>query len=294
MIKSMTAYAESCYTDNMISAEVVIRSYNSRYLDIALHIPESCISFEDRIRKLVKSRVVRGRIEIRLNVKDENEDAIEFELDEKKALAYFKAVVSLKKVLSLESEISIDHLLSVRDIIKSNYKITDSSLLWEVVENALCDALVKLDAMRMEEGSNLIEDLSDRLIFIESQLDKIQDQAAAIPEFYKQKLANRIASLTSDIECIDPVRLAQEAAILADKSDISEEIVRSRSHIKQFREFLHSEGESEGRKLNFLIQEFNREFNTMGAKAGKVELSHIIVNVKSELEKIREQVQNIE
>ena len=294
MIKSMTAYAEGSNTENMISAEVVIRSYNSRYLDIALHSPETCIQFEDKIKKLVKEKITRGRVEIRLSLKDESEDAIEFELDEKRALAYFKTISRLKKSLSLESEISLDHFLNIRDIIKPGNKQTDPLLLWSAVQGAMDEAIESLNTMREQEGKNLAEDLNSRLVFIENKLDIIQKQADIIPEIYRQKLTKRIAALTSDIESLDPVRLSQEAAILADKSDISEEIVRSRSHIKQFKEILKNENESGGRKLNFLIQEFNREFNTMGAKAGKVELSHIIVDVKSELEKIREQIQNIE
>ncbi len=294
MIKSMTGYAEACSSLNLITAEVVIRAYNSRYLDIALHLPDACIKFEDKIKNLIKEKIARGRIEIRLSVKDETDDAIEFELDEKRALAYFKTLSRLKKSLSLESEISLDHFLNVKDIIKPGNKQTDPSLLWSVLQDAMDKALNSLNAMRLQEGKNLAEDLNSRLVFIENKLDKIQEQADIIPEIYRQKLTKRIASLTSDIESIDPVRLAQEAAILADKSDISEEIVRARSHIKQFKEILNNENESGGRKLNFLIQEFNREFNTMGAKAGKVELSHIIVDIKSELEKIREQIQNIE
>ncbi len=294
MIKSMTAYAEGSNTENMISAEVVIRSYNSRYLDIALHSPETCIQFEDKIKKLVKEKITRGRVEIRLSLKDESEDAIEFEPDLKRALAYLKALETLKNTLSLESEINLDHFLNIRDIIKPVNKQTDPVLLWSAVQGAMDEAIESLNTMREQEGQNLAEDLNSRLIFIENKLDIIQKQADIIPEIYRQKLTKRIAALTSDIESLDPVRLSQEAAILADKSDISEEIVRSRSHIKQFKEILKTENESGGRKLNFLIQEFNREFNTMGAKAGKVELSHIIVDVKSELEKIREQIQNIE
>ncbi len=294
MIKSMTAYAESCHSVSMVSAEVVIRSYNSRYLDIALHVPEVCMKFEEKIKKLVKDKITRGRVEIRLALKDESEDTIEFELDLKRATAYFNVLDTLRKALSLESEINIDHFLKNEDIIKAGSKQTDPELVWTTVEGAMNKALDSLNDMRSKEGKNLAEDLNERLIFIENNLNEIQEQADTIPQIYKQKLTKRIASLTSDIECLDPVRLAQEAAILADKSDISEEIVRSRSHIKQFQEILNSENESEGRKLNFLIQEFNREFNTMGAKAGKVELSHIIVDMKSELEKIREQIQNIE
>jgi len=292
-MKSMTAYAEASCTENQIMAEIVIRSYNSRYIDLALHAPESCVRFEDRIKKLVTKKIVRGRIEIRISLKDEREDAVEFQIDEKKAKAYLKALHKLKDFLSLQSEIRMDHLLNIKDIIKLEGKKTDPELVWGVVEKALNQAVDTLNLMRDKEGRNLVEDLTARMLFIEKKLNTIEEQAETVPEIYRQRLIKRIAALTSNVDGLDPVRLSQEAAILADKSDISEEIVRSRSHIKQFREIISTD-EPVGRKLNFLIQEFNREFNTMGSKAGKVELSHIIVDVKSELEKIREQIQNIE
>lgn len=147
--------------------------------------------------------------------------------------------------------------------------------------------------MRKAEGKNLYSDLSSRIDYIEKNLKQIEKDAADIPLIYKQRLMERISYLTSDTEELDPVRISQEAAILADKSDVSEEIVRLYSHIKQFRDILDSDN-SQGRKLNFLIQEFNREFNTIGSKAGNASLSHRVVDLKSELEKIREQVQNIE
>ncbi len=147
--------------------------------------------------------------------------------------------------------------------------------------------------MRRKEGKNLYSDLTARIDYIAKNLKTIEKDAAKIPPIYKKRLMDRISYLSSDTDVIDPVRISQEAAILADKSDVSEEIVRAYSHINQFREILDSE-DSEGRKLNFLIQEFNREFNTIGSKAGNASLSHKVVDLKSELEKIREQVQNIE
>ena len=153
-------------------------------------------------------------------------------------------------------------------------------------------ALGGLDTMRTTEGLNLAKDLLARVDDIEKRLDIVETDAAALPALYRQRLMERIEILTTGVE-VDPVRLAQEAALLADKSDISEEIVRVRSHIQQFRDIIAAD-EPGGRKLNFLIQEFNREFNTMGSKSGKAALSHTIVELKSELEKIREQIQNIE
>ena len=169
---------------------------------------------------------------------------------------------------------------------------TDADQVEAVISQAVDIALGGLDTMRTTEGLNLAKDLLARVDDIETRLDIVETDAAALPALYRQRLMERIEILTAGVE-VDPVRLAQEAALLADKSDISEEIVRVRSHIQQFRDIVGAD-EPGGRKLNFLIQEFNREFNTMGSKSGKAALSHTIVELKSELEKIREQIQNIE
>jgi uncharacterized protein (TIGR00255 family) len=293
MIKSMTAFSEASYTENDIRAEVEIRSYNSKNLDVALYLPGFCRRFEDGIKKIVAGILSRGRVEIRISVKDESEDAVSFAVDEKRARAYYKALASLKQNLAIDSVITLDHVLAGREMIQDEEKETDFDLVWQAVSSAVTQALSALTTMRANEGENLAKDLEERMNLIEVELTTIEDRAADIPKIYRDRLMERISRLTAGVEALDPVRLSQEAAILADKSDISEEIVRVHSHIKQFREILSS-SEPAGRKLNFLIQEFNREFNTMGSKSGQAELSHTIVNLKSELEKIREQVQNIE
>ena len=192
---------------------------------------------------------------------------------------------------SMQDELEL--LLADRDIIKPQKKSSDSELVWKALSSAVVAAVNDLDKMRKKEGDNLVFDFNERILFIENKLKIIEEYADTIPGIYKQRLMERISRLTQGVEELDSTRLAQEAAILADKSDISEEIVRAHSHIKQFRQIMASD-EPGGRKLNFLIQEFNREFNTMGSKAGKPELSHVVVDLKSELEKIREQIQNIE
>lgn len=293
MIKSMTAFSEASYTENETRAEVEIRSYNSKNLDVALYLPGFCRRFEDGIKKLVAETLARGRVEIRISVSDESEDAVNFAVDEKRANAYYKALASLKQNLAIDSAITLDHVLAGREMIRDEEKETDFDLVWQAVSTAVTQALFALSTMRANEGENLARDLEERMALIEVELATIEERAADIPKIYRERLMERISRLTAGVEALDPVRLSQEAAILADKSDISEEIVRGHSHIKQFREILSS-NEPAGRKLNFLIQEFNREFNTMGSKSGQAELSHTIVNLKSELEKIREQVQNIE
>ncbi len=293
MINSMTAYSEAALTQNDIRAEVEIRSYNSKNLDVALYLPPFCRRFEDGVKKIAAEHLSRGRVEIRISVRDESQASTGFVVDEQRALAYFKALSVLKTRLALDADITLDQVIAGRDMILDEEKEPDFDLVWQVVSATVTEALALLKTMRAVEGENLVRDLEARMAFIETELATIEADALEIPEIYRQRLMERLARLTAGVETLDPVRLSQEVAILADKSDISEEIVRVYSHINQFREILAS-NEPAGRKLNFLIQEFNREFNTMGSKSSQAELSHRVVNLKSELEKIREQVQNIE
>jgi uncharacterized protein (TIGR00255 family) len=293
MIKSMTAFAQSSITVDSITADVTIRSYNSRYLDIAFHCPESCQSFEDSVKKIIAQTHQRGRIEIKLSVLDETRDLDLFDVDEARASSYYKALRRIDGLLDLKDDISVAHVLAARNIIVPSKNEQDADLLWKAVQPAIEACSKSLDEMRKQEGENLFKDLIERIDYIESNLMQIEKDAQQIPLAYKKRLMDRIATLTAETDEIDPVRISQEAAMLADKSDVSEEIVRLYSHIKQFRSIMN-ESVSQGRKLNFLIQEFNREFNTIGSKAGNASLSHNVVDLKSELEKIREQVQNIE
>jgi len=292
MIKSMTAFSQVSHTYDTITVDVTIRSYNSRHLDMAFFCPESCQVFEDDIKKIIAKTHDRGRIEVRLFIRDEAKDSDQFEVDEAKITSYFKALKKIKDDLNLPADISMADILSAKNVIVPLKKQQDTEKLWKAVEPSIEAASTHLDLMRQEEGRNLYLDLTSRIDDIEGKLKYLEKDAATIPLIYKQRLMERISYLTLDTE-LDPVRISQEAAILADKSDVSEEIVRLYSHIRQFRDILDS-GDSQGRKLNFLIQEFNREFNTIGSKAGNASLSHRVVDLKSELEKIREQVQNIE
>ncbi len=293
MIKSMTAFSQASQIHDAITADVTMRSYNSRHLDIAFYGPESCQMFEEDIKKIIGKVHGRGRIEVRLSIFDEAKDLDQFEVDEVRAASYFQALKQIKEKLNLSSDISITNVLSARNVVIPSKKEQDSDGLWKAILPSIEKASTDLDLMRKEEGKNLYSDLTARIDYIKKNLKLVEKEAAKIPLVYKKKLMDRIAYLTSDTDVIDPVRISQEAAILADKSDVSEEIVRIYSHIKQFRDILDSD-DSGGRKLNFLIQEFNREFNTIGSKAGNASLSHMVVDLKSELEKIREQVQNIE
>lgn len=293
MIKSMTAFAKAGHTQDTITAEVVVRSVNSRHLDFNVYLPEVCQAFEEDIKKIITRYHQRGRMEIRITVQDDSLEPDQFAVDEAKAIAYFKALQQINKCLNLAKDPGLDHVLCAKNIIVPAPKQLDPKLLWQVVSTAVENAARELDQMRKNEGTNLYQDLAARLDAIENQMVLVKDQAKEIPVIYKKRLEERLERLAPDKDGIDPVRLAQEVAILADKSDVTEEIVRISSHIQQFREVMKSD-RSQGQKLHFLIQEFNREFNTIGSKAGNARLSHIIVDLKSRLEKIREQVQNIE
>ena len=293
MIKSMTAFSQAGFSHDGIEARVTLKSYNSRHLDVAYYGPDSCQGLEDQIKKSLAQTHRRGRIEVRLSLQDQTEDPGLFKVDSPRAAAYYKALEQIRSELNLAEPVSLSHLLGGRNMVVAQAKEQDMSKLWAAVGPALEEASESLDRMRCQEGENLYRDLSARIDYIEENLVEVISDAQKIPETYKRRLMERIQRITADTDAIDPVRIAQEAAILADKSDVSEEIVRIESHIALFRQVMQADV-SQGRKLNFLIQEFNREFNTIGSKAGSASLSHRVVDLKSELEKIREQVQNVE
>nr|WP_319395448.1 YicC/YloC family endoribonuclease [uncultured Desulfobacter sp.] len=294
MIKSMTAFAKVAHTQETLTVDMTVRTYNSRFLDFSIHLPETCQSFEEEIKKIMGQFHTRGRIEIRASLEDQALDQDLFEVDIIKAKAYYKALNTVRDTLSLSDDIALETVLGAKQLIVAAKPELNLALLRSAVCDTARSAAQELDRMRKKEGENLYQDLRNRISDIEQRMVQVEALAKTIPEVYKARLKERLAVLTAeDGECLDPVRLAQETALLADKSDVSEEIVRVHSHIKMFREVM-DENESQGRKLNFLIQEFNREFNTIGSKAGNAALSHAVVDLKSELEKIREQVQNIE
>lgn len=293
MIKSMTAYARTEHQCAPFTIRVEVRSYNSRHLDVALKLTHGYEMLEERIKTRIADRVARGRIEIRVHIQDDSEAGNQFEANLPRARAYHKTLVALNKALGIADPIRLEMVLAGGGIIQAVEAEKDADEVWRQVQPCLQAALGDLDAMRCTEGANLAQDFAMRLDAIEAMLEEIGDQAAQLPELYRQRLVERIEALTHGMVEIDQARIAQEAALLADRSDISEEIVRARSHIKQFRALMDDDSPA-GRPLNFLLQEFNREFNTMGSKCGKATMAHTIVAVKSELEKLREQIQNVE
>jgi len=293
MIKSMTAYARAENHTPPHTVRVEVRSFNNRHLDVALKLTHGFESLEERIRSLIAETVARGRVDIRVQIQDDSEEGIEFAANLPRAKAYHRALSELNDALGCDDPIRLEWVLSGGGMVQAVEVEKDVEVAWPLVEDCLKGALGDLDAMRQVEGDNMALDFKQRLDAIEQMLAQIESQANGLPEMYRQRLSERIDALTHGLVEIDAARIAQEAALLADRGDISEEIVRAKSHIQQFRDRMADDTPA-GRPLNFLLQEFNREFNTMGSKSGKAGMSHTIVAVKSELEKLREQVQNVE
>jgi uncharacterized protein (TIGR00255 family) len=293
MINSMTAFARAEKSANNITAAVEIRSYNSRHLDIALRVPHGYDPLESKIRTLVSGGIARGRLEIRLLVTDDGERAEGFDVNESRALAYHDALNTLKELLQIKEPISLEMIARSNDVLRPAEEEQNLETQWPVIEDSFQQAIADLKQMRQKEGDFLARDLKQRIDLIQENITQIENESGNLLSQYQDRLIERISALTKGIVEIDQGRIAQEAAFLADRSDISEEITRAGSHVQQFLELMNAP-EPAGRKLNFLLQELNREFNTMGSKVGNADISHQIVSVKSEFEKIREQVQNVE
>jgi uncharacterized protein (TIGR00255 family) len=289
----MTAYARKEIGTEDLTVSVEARGYNSRHLDLSLRLPHGYQALEERIKKQVAAAVTRGRVEMNIQIVYKAEDACTYEVDLPKAKAYLSAAEALRQALGLSDSVRLEQILAVGGMLRPAEVTRDPDQFWPQVSACLADALADLDAMRIREGAFMEQDFDQRLSEIKVRLDQIKTIAQQLPAVYRDRLKERLAVLTEGVVELDPERIVQEAAILAEKSDISEEIVRAESHLQQFRALMAGE-EAAGRKLNFLLQELNREFNTMGAKTSKFEAAHRIVEVKAELEKIREQVQNVE
>ena len=293
MMKSMTGFAAAEIIAGEITVSADVRSYNNRHLDVVLRLSPGSMELEEKIKGLIAGKIARGRLEVKIQIKDAAVGTVAFEIDWARAEGMHAALVQLKNKFGLQDDISMDHLLGVGGIIKPVETADESDQLWPTIEDCLGQALADLDTMRRKEGDFIAADLHARLDYIAARLGEIKSDTADLLSQYQERLKERIAVLTQETVELDPARLAQEAAYLADRSDISEEIVRAESHVEQFRQIMDSE-EPGGRKLNFLLQELHREFNTIGSKIGHADTAHRVVDVKSELEKIREQIQNVE
>ena len=293
MIKSMTGFASAAATAGGVAVSVEIRTYNSRHLDIALRLPPGYTDLEERARALIAARLTRGRVEAKIHIEDASAALAAVEADLARARAVQAALDRVKAELGLPDPVTLEMLLGAGGILKTAQPEADLAAAGLLLEGVLIQVLEDLDGMRSAEGRALSLDLRTRLNAIEAALGEISRHGEGLSAVYQERLKDRVAVLTQGWVEIDSTRIAQEAALLADRCDISEEIVRAGSHLQQFRAIMGS-AEAGGRKLNFLLQELNREFTTMGSKIGNAAAAHEIVAVKTELEKIREQIQNVE
>lgn len=292
MIKSMTGYGrvETSGQDRNIVVEV--KSVNHRFLEISLRMPQTLFPLELDFKKKIGEKLKRGRVEVFIRLEARSTNPAEAIINLEIARNYFAALQSLKDEFGLTEEIGLKTLAGFRDIFSQPAETEISPEVLKQIADALDEALNMLVQMRQEEGAAIYRDMEQRLNFIGNILETVNSRSPQVVAEYQKRLTERIKELTNGC-VIDDARLVQEAAIFAEKSDITEEIVRMRSHISQFITLLQSL-EAEGKKIDFLLQEMNREINTIGSKSNDAEIARLVIEAKSELSRLREQAQNIE
>ena len=290
--KSMTGFGRGEAEAGGRQWVVEMRCVNHRYLDLKIKMPKGYAGLEEQVRKTVSATMQRGRVDVLLSVTGDFSDLREIEVNSSLAATYRDALTKLGTALDLQDNTTLSQLASYPDVLVLKQREEDLGLVWPAMEQALKQALAACDTMRSQEGDALARDMLQRLSHFAQVVHTIENGIPELLQQREQKLRERLQKLLDNVQ-LDPQRLAQEVAILADKTDVTEEIVRLDSHINQFRAFLESD-EAAGRKLDFLLQEFLREVNTMASKINDAAIAHLGVELKGELEKMREQVQNIE
>ncbi len=293
MIKSMTGFGRGEAQAQQKKFLIEVKSLNHRYLDTNIKMPKLLNYLEEKIRQRIKDAVKRGRIEVFISYEKVGESDVKVTADMELAKQYLEALREIGERLSITDDISVSALVKFPDILVVEKKEYDEDEIWNSLSASLDIALQRLIEMRELEGKQLKVDFLKRLDIISDMIRQIEDRSPQILTEYRQRLLDRMKELLEDGPSIDESRVLMEAALFADKSNITEELVRFHSHIRQFKSILE-EDDSVGRKLDFLIQEMNREVNTIGSKANDLQLTNIVINLKSELEKLREQIQNIE
>ncbi|MEI7638938.1 MAG: YicC/YloC family endoribonuclease, partial [Syntrophus sp. (in: bacteria)] len=294
MIKSMTGFGRVEAVSAGKRIQVEMKSLNHRYLEIFLRMPATISFLETEIKKKIGERFSRGKIEVSIRMDNEaNQDGTQaLMLNLPLVRQYYSLLSQIKEELQLPDEVTLNMISGFRDLYMPKEVEEDFAGLWKGLEGILAEAMDKLTDMRITEGEALGRDLACRMDNIQQLLRIINLRAPEVVVEYRQRLSDRVRELTQGI-IVDEARIHQEVAILAEKSDITEEVVRLESHIGQFMELLEGE-EAIGRKVDFLIQEMNREVNTIGSKSGDAETARQVIEIKSELAKVREQIQNVE
>lgn len=292
MISSMTGYGRGESGGNGRRYIVEVRSENNRFFEVSLRLPKSMASLEQKMKGFIQKFISRGRIYSTVNIEGTEDGEQRLTLDEVAARSYYDILSQLKKKLELPGEITLDVLTRFPNILTFEPPEEDIAQEWHLIESAMHTAMMSLVDMRRTEGARLQADMEKRIGLLEDLVMEIEKQAPLRVEEAKQKLEERLKFLVKTDQ-IDPLRLALEIGVIAERCDVTEECVRFHSHNLLFRDTLKNDG-AIGRRLNFLLQEMNREANTIGSKASDVKISHLVVHMKEEIEKIREQVQNIE
>lgn len=292
MIKSMTGYGKSEQTIDSLNVTVEIKSVNHRYFEFSARVPREYGFLEEKLKKYCNSLITRGKVECYVSVEDLEEREMEVNVNETLAAGYVKALKELSERFGLKDDISAVTLSRYPDVITLHKASEDEERIWNAVKTVAETAVSKFIEMRETEGSKLRGDILSRADYIIECVEFIEGRSPETVREYNEKLKQRMKELLGDA-AVDEQRLLNEAAIYADKIAVDEETVRLRSHISQLREFMNS-SEAIGRKLDFLVQEINREAYTIGSKAQDVDIAKKVIAIKAEVEKIREQVQNIE
>jgi len=293
LIASMTGFGRGEVARRGVTATVEVRAVNSRYLDVTTRLPRLLSQREKDIKEIVRSCVNRGSLVVSVTVEEEDDNLAPMKVNKAAAKTYVKLLNELRKTAKIRERVRLEHLLKFSEVFEVPKDDQSDEREWAVVEEALRAALDGFNTMRRKEGGELAKDLDRRIRWISQTVEEIEQLSRGrLPE-ERKKLLERVAQLVEDKSVIDQNRLELEIALLADKLDVTEECVRFRSHTKFFLETMTS-ADSAGRKLNFLVQEINREANTIGSKTSDADIAHRVVQIKEEVEKIREQLQNIE
>ncbi|CDA92212.1 putative uncharacterized protein [Firmicutes bacterium CAG:238] len=294
MIKSMTGFGRSEYTDGKRNITVEIKSVNHRYSDISIKMPRRYGFAEDKVKNAVKERIRRGKVDVSIMVENITENDVNIKLNTMIAKQYYENLLELRKEFSVEGDITLQFLAGLPDVMKAIPDVEDEEEITKAILIPVAEAAANLEKMRAVEGEKLAEDLIAKGRSIRSILDKIAERAPQVSIDYTARLRERITELIGGSIEVPEDRILVEAAIFADKCAIDEEITRLGSHLIQLENIVTKSTQPDGKKLDFLVQEMNREANTIGSKANDITITGYMLEIKSEIEKIREQVQNIE
>lgn len=294
MVKSMTGFGRSEYSDGKRNITVEIRSVNHRYSDVSVKMPRRYSFAEDRIRKIVRSSVLRGKAEVFISVENTGEEDVSIILNTALAQQYLHSLRELQEISGAQGNISPEYLASLPDVMKSVPDTGKEDEITQALAEAAETAVLRHTQMRAAEGEKLVEDILKRASLIDELVNRVEERSPDVVREYAEKLRVRIAELTDGVLEGAEEKILLEAALFADKINVTEEVVRLRSHTGQLRKIIADSSQPQGKKLDFLVQEMNREANTIGSKANDLEITSCVLEIKSEIEKIREQVQNIE